>query len=226
MGIFGVSHIVKEVLDLEQEYNFYKKKKYKKIFSIKQKVFADKNKILNKKPKYVKLYYLKKGKKRIGIELIKHEKQSNYSYSSVNYIERTNEITILTDSYHKDLTFINKILNLKKIKTINKNLITLNLNNYQKITSFYCGSKIFNNWSVNIHLIEINNKKKQIFLNNIGFNCFCFLVNNAFIEKLRLRKIKIIGPFKGKKIINDTEQNFYFGFFRLPSGIIIEFLLK
>jgi hypothetical protein len=226
MGIFGVSHIVKEVNDLDQEYNLYKKKKYKKIFSINQKVFPEKKKILNNKPEYVKLYYLKKEKKGIGIELIKHDKQSNYFSSSVSYIERTNEIIILTPSYHKDLIFINKILNLKKIKTINKKFIKLYQNNNQKITSFNCGSRIFDNWSVKIHLLEIKKKKKNFFLNNIGFNCFCFLVNNFFVEKLVLHKIKIIGPFKEKKIINDVEQNFHFGFFTLPSGIIIEFLLK
>ena len=242
MSILGFSHIVTEVSNIDKSLKFYSKLGFKVDYKLIQKNEVLKNKILFGRSKKVQIYYLKNSKSNcIGIELIKHDDQTNlkrknkliFGYSDVskkkikkNYDPdgnliiqfprkyKSQNIIIPTNNYLKtSLLFKNSFrLDINPTDKIIKNLVKENYDS-KKILSLSKKDVLFKNWDLNIHIVKVNQRIKKKYLNQIGFSCLCVLLNERIkIVNNKINKKKLVGPYFQKVSNSQIKKKFEYGF--------------
>ena len=247
MTAFGLSHIVSEVNNLKFSINSLQKINYFVEYELNQEVQEQKQSVLDHKPHYVDLVYLKNNKfPYFGIELIKHsisssnlknklilaytgcKKNHNFSFdgnkiffSKINQGDINQHILVPVSNLEKSEKYYKNIFGLKK-NILNFDFLYEEINmNIKKSASLYFPNTIFKSWQAVIHLVEIKNYFEKIYLNNIGFSCFCFLIKRNDMNKI-IEKNPIIGPFKSSKIVKGKKKEFDYAFMRDPDGFINE----
>jgi len=247
MTAFGFSHIVSEVNDLKLTIKNLKEINYFVEYELSQEVQEQKLAVLDQKPSYVKLVYLRNNKfPFIGIELIKHSISSsplknklilaytgcrdnnNFSFdgnkiffSKINQGEINQHILIPVSNLEESEKYYVNNFGLKR-NILNFDFLYEEINmNIKKSSSLYLPNAIFKTWQAVIHLIEIKNEFEKISLNKIGFSCFCFLIKKNDIQKINENN-PIIGPFKSSKIVKGKNKEFDYAFMRDPDGYINE----
>ena len=247
MTAFGFSHIVSEVKNLELSENYLRKNNYEIEYKLYQEVNELKHSVLNKNPSHVNLVYLRNKKfPYIGIELIKHSKSSfplknklilahtgckekchfsfdgnNVFFSKIHQGDINQHIIIPVSNINESEKYYKNNFGLKRYFFNFESLYKeININS-EKHMALHIPGTIFKTWQAVIHLIEINNNFEKIFLNNIGFSCFCFLIKKNDIRKIS-NKNKIIGPFKSSKIVKGHRKEFNYAFMKDPDGYINE----
>jgi catechol 2,3-dioxygenase-like lactoylglutathione lyase family enzyme len=200
-------------------------------------------------------YLRHKKSPRIGVELIKHNESSEgkraknmaYGWSFADsrfflakdpdenaliefpYLGKgpNQHIFLPTDKFHETLDFYTNIFSLKLLENISdfdryyKEL-------YQKIgqsTVLTLQSCLYPNWSLALHLIETEKVKEEIHLNETGFSCFCFLINQAGFDYFQKMNLDMVGPLMGEKNVKDKFVQFRFGFIRDPNHYLVEYYI-
>ena len=232
MTAFGFSHIVSEVKNLELSENYLRKNNYEIEYKLYQEVNELKHSVLNKNPSHVNLVYLRNKKfPYIGIELIKHSKSSfplknklilahtgckekchfsfdgnNVFFSKIHQGDINQHIIIPVSNINESEKYYKNNFGLKRYFFNFESLYKeININS-EKHMALHIPGTIFKTWQAVIHLIEINNNFEKIFLNNIGFSCFCFLIKKMTLEKF-LIKIKSLDPSKVLRLLKVIEKN-------------------
>ncbi len=192
---------------------------------------------------------------RIGVELIKHNESSegkrtknmaygwSFSDSRFSLVKDPDDniliefpylgkgpnqhIFLPTYKFHETLYFYKNIFSLKLLENISDfDLHYKEL--YQKtgrsavLTLRNC---LYQNWNLALHLIETEKEKEEICLNETGFSCFCFLINQAGFDCLQKKALDMVGPLVGEKNVKDNFVKFRFGFIRDPNQYLVEYYL-
>jgi len=192
---------------------------------------------------------------RIGIELIKHNESSDgkrakniahgwsFDDSKISLKRDPNDnalitfpylgegpkqhIFIPTSKFQETLEFYHSVFSLKSLKNCGDFSPS-----YQELYEEVGQSAVLilrsclsPNWNLALHIVETKKVEGDLYLNETGFSCFCFLINQAEFDHFQTLDLEIIGPLVGEKKVKERISQFRFGFIRDPNGYLVEYYL-
>jgi len=193
---------------------------------------------------------------RIGIELIQHsvsakrENEKHIIYGFIGEFEKTlvevdpdyNKVIFLnnldesikqhiflpTDKFEETLMFYKDVFNLVSIESLKdySEEYSIIYGKSKKSEVLKLGSCLSPNWMCALHIVETDEVATNQFLNQYGFSCFCFLINEEEVKKYKDLNLDVVGPFTTEKTVNNKTSQFDVGFIKDPNGYPIEFYLS
>jgi hypothetical protein len=97
---------------------------------------------------------------------------------------------------------------------------------YNRTMSLGLSKCMFPSWDVTLHLVEINGALNDIYLNQVGFLCFCLIVDETELIRLQKSGVELFGPFFGEKLVKERNVVFTYSFVRDPNNFIVELYVQ
>lgn len=98
--------------------------------------------------------------------------------------------------------------------------------NCNRMASLGLNKCMFPSWDVTLHLVEVNGTVNNVYLNQVGFLCFCLIVDETELIRLQQQGVEFLGPFLGKKLVKERLVDFSYSFVRDPNNFIVELYVQ